>query len=66
LIAHGIPMERLVPKGYGETMPVEIPDDNGQIVKLTPEYIYAITDEKKQDELHQKNRRTAFFVLEEN
>jgi len=66
LIAHGIPMERLVPKGYGETMPVEIPDDNGQIVKLTPEYIYAITDEKKQHELHQKNRRTAFFVLEEN
>lgn len=65
LIAHGIPMERLVPKGYGEKMPAEVPGPGGSIVTLTPEYIYA-QPKNKQDELHQRNRRTAFFVLEEN
>ena len=66
LIDHGIPMNRLVPKGYGETLPAEVPDETGNPVTLTPEYIYAIPDENTQDELHQKNRRTAFFVLEEH
>lgn len=66
LIANGIPMNRLVPKGYGETMPAEIPDDNGKVVTLTPEYIRAIPDEEKREEYHQRNRRTAFFVLEQD
>lgn len=63
LIEHGIPMERLVPKGYGETKPAEIADHNGDKVILTPEYIYALTDKDLQDQYHQRNRRTAFFVL---
>lgn len=66
LVDHGIPRERLVPKGYGETKPAEIPDEEGTIVTLTPEYIYSIPGKPKQDELHQRNRRTAFFVLEQN
>ncbi len=65
LIENGIPMERLVAKGYGETMPAEVPDANGNPVMLTPEYIYSLTDEDLQEEYHQRNRRTAFFVLEQ-
>jgi outer membrane protein OmpA-like peptidoglycan-associated protein len=65
LIANGIPMDRLVPKGYGESMPAEVTDESGNMVTFTPEYIYAQPREK-QDELHQRNRRTAFFVLEQN
>lgn len=66
LISQGIPMERLVAKGYGETMPAEIKDENGETVTLTPDYIYSLEDKDKQEEYHQRNRRTAFFVLEEN
>lgn len=66
LIANGIPMERLVAKGYGESMPAEITDENGNILILTPEYIYSLSDKDKQEEYHQRNRRTAFFVLEQN
>lgn len=63
LIENGIPMSRLIPKGYGETMPAEIPSNEGEIVTLTPEYIYSLTDKELQEEYHQRNRRTAFFVL---
>ncbi|MBD3637097.1 MAG: OmpA family protein [Crocinitomicaceae bacterium] len=66
LIQHGIPMERLVPKGYGESMPAEVPDKNGNVVTLTPEYIKSLSDEELIEEYHQRNRRTAFFVLEEH
>jgi outer membrane protein OmpA-like peptidoglycan-associated protein len=66
LISQGIPQERLVAKGYGETMPAEIKDETGQTVTLTPDYIYSLSDKDKQEEYHQRNRRTAFFVLEEN
>lgn len=66
LIEHGIPMDRLVPKGYGETKPAEVPDLEGNPVILTPEYIYSLTDKDLQEQYHQRNRRTAFFVLEEN
>jgi OOP family OmpA-OmpF porin len=66
LVENGIPRERLVPKGYGETLPAEVPDEEGNMVKLTPEYIYGLPDKNKQEEYHQRNRRTAFFVLEQN
>jgi OmpA-OmpF porin, OOP family len=66
LISKGIPAERLVAKGYGESTPAEVPDENGRIVTLTPEYIYGLPDKNKQEEYHQRNRRTAFFVLEQN
>ena len=66
LVKNGIPRERLQPKGYGETKPAEIPGDDGEMIILTPEYIYSLPDKNKQEEYHQRNRRTAFFVLEQN
>lgn len=66
LISQGIPAERLVAKGYGETMPAEIKDPAGKVVTLTPTYIYSLEDKALQEEYHQRNRRTAFFVLEQN
>lgn len=66
LVDHGIPRERLVPKGYGETMPAEVPDASGNIVTLTPEYIETLAGQDAKETAHQRNRRTAFFVLEQN
>ncbi|MBK9191570.1 MAG: OmpA family protein [Crocinitomicaceae bacterium] len=66
LVDHGIPRERLVAKGYGETMPAEVPDASGNIVTLTPEYIEALPGQDAKETAHQRNRRTAFFVLEQN
>ncbi|OIQ37417.1 MAG: hypothetical protein BM555_00895 [Crocinitomix sp. MedPE-SWsnd] len=66
LVDHGIPRERLVPKGYGETKPAEIKHTDDSMVFLTPEFIYGLTNEDLQEEYHQRNRRTAFFVLEQN
>ncbi|MBK7128374.1 MAG: OmpA family protein [Crocinitomicaceae bacterium] len=66
LVDHGIPRERLMPKGYGETMPAEVPGPDGTIVTLTPAYIEALPDENSRETAHQRNRRTAFFVLEQN
>lgn len=65
LIAHDIPMDRLVPKGYGETMPAEVPDEDGNINVMTEEYIANLTTRDERKEAHQRNRRTAFFVLEQ-
>ena len=66
LVDHGIPRERLVPKGYGETKPAEVKHTDGNMVNLTPEFIYGLSDEELQETYHQRNRRTAFFVLEQN
>ncbi|MFT5819506.1 MAG: OOP family OmpA-OmpF porin [Crocinitomix sp.] len=65
LIEHDIPMERLVPKGYGETKPAEITDDEGNTEAMTIAYIANIKSKDKRKEAHQRNRRTAFFVLEQ-
>lgn len=65
LIAHDIPMERLVPKGYGETKPAEITDDEGNTNAMTIEYIANLPSKDLREEAHQRNRRTAFFVLEQ-
>jgi hypothetical protein len=37
--------------------------ENGKDVELTPKFIYSRTDKEKQEEYHQRNRRTAFKVL---
>lgn len=66
LTEHGIPIERLIPKGYGETLPAEVPDADGNIVSLTEQYIKDLPTKDEREEAHQRNRRTAFFVLEQN
>ncbi|MGV6861163.1 MAG: OmpA family protein [Putridiphycobacter sp.] len=63
LVAHGISKDRLVSKGYGESEPAEVPNENGELVVLTPEYIKSLPTEEQQEEAHQRNRRTAFKVL---
>lgn len=56
LISKGIPKERLVPQGYGESEPL-----------FTCEEIetYKKSDRAKFEEMHQRNRRTAFRVMKQ-
>lgn len=63
LIANGIDPARLESNGYGETEPAEVPDENGEIVTLTADYIAGLATAEAKDIAHQKNRRTAFKVL---
>lgn len=73
LISKGLPEKRLVSKGFGETTPTHLVDENkdpvldgtGARIYLTEEYINSMPTTKKKEELHQKNRRTAFRVLGE-
>ncbi len=70
LISKGIPTDRLVPKGYGETQPKTVDRrdheaypflQEGQV--LTEEFINTIEDEDLQEVAHFLNRRTEFKVL---
>ena len=69
LIAHGIPSDRLTPKGYGEGKPKKIKRKvaekypflkEGDI--LTEEFIAKLPEEQ-QEQCNQLNRRTEFIVL---
>lgn len=62
---YGIAKDRLVAKGYGETEPAEVELENGEKVVLTEEYIKSkLQTYNEREEAHQRNRRTAFKVLE--
>lgn len=70
LIANGIPADRLISKGYGETMPktADLRDHEaypfiavGQL--LTEQYINSIEDEDLRELAHFLNRRIEFKVL---
>lgn len=66
LIENGIDAERLVAKGFGETVPRKIPFDvsfmkAGDII--TDAYIAKLKTEEQKEEAHQMNRRTEFRVL---
>ncbi len=73
LISKGIPADRLVAKGYGESDPNILKDEkkepvldkNGKNVILSEKFIVAEKDKVKQDDYHQRNRRTAFKVVGE-
>jgi outer membrane protein OmpA-like peptidoglycan-associated protein len=73
LISKGISKDRLIPKGYGEKDPAYLLDQdgdpvigaNGEKIQLTEEYINSLNGNAKQNEMHQKNRRTAFKVVGE-
>lgn len=70
LIAHGIPADRLTPKGYGEYRPKivtrKIAELNPFLAEgdtLTEAFILRIEDEEKQEICNALNRRTEFKVL---
>ena len=73
LISKGIPSARLIPRGYGETQPAFVLDENkdpildseGNKIQITEAYIAQAPTRKKRLELHQRNRRTAFKVVGE-
>jgi len=73
LVSKGISRERLFPIGYGETQPAYLMDANkkaildasGNRIRLTEEYIMAQASKEKQAQLHQRNRRTSFKVVNE-
>lgn len=46
-------------------MPAEITDENGVVTALTIEHIASLKTKAEREEAHQRNRRTAFFVLEQ-
>ena len=73
LISKGIPKERLIARGFGESDPailldenkMPVLDENGERIKLTEKYIDSRHNNALEEKLHQKNRRTAFKVVGE-
>ena len=70
LIEKGIARDRLVSKGYGESVPKIVDkQDNEQYpflpvgTKLTESYINSLKDDDQQEMAHYLNRRTEFKVL---
>ncbi len=70
LIAHGIAVDRLTPKGYGKESPRKVKKKltekypwlkEGDV--LTEEFIKQLKDPKQQEICNQLNRRTEFSVL---
>lgn len=59
----GVDSERLISKGYGETAPVEALNSEGEVVPYTIEYIESLLTWSEKVEAHQRNRRTAFKVI---
>lgn len=63
IVNGGIEKERLISKGYGETTPVEALNAEGELVVYSMDYINSLKTKKAKDEAYQKNRRTAFKVI---
>lgn len=66
LVSKGIPAERMVPKGYAASRPLEFTDAEGNKIVLSQKYIDKVSKGKSKEEyeaLMQKNRRTVFTVL---
>jgi peptidoglycan-associated lipoprotein len=70
LVTKGIELERLTPKGYGESSPKVV--DADMVAKypflragtpLTEQYINSLTTDEQKELAHQENRRTEFKVL---
>lgn len=56
LLSKGIPKDKVIANGYGETRPIVLQADIDKMVDKSPEFEAA----------HQKNRRTAFRVIGES
>lgn len=61
LVSKGIPKERLVAKGYGETQPRTLKD--GTVLECDYINSFKKSDPDKFDRLHTLNRRTTFSIL---
>lgn len=67
LISKGIDPKRLMSEGFGETVPMELKDDKGNVTAtLTCDYINAMKKPEEKEAAHQRNRRTAFVVIKED
>lgn len=63
----GIPADRIVAKGMGETEPLEVKKADGSVdFVLNEKYINALKTEEEKEAAHQKNRRTDFKVLRDD
>jgi peptidoglycan-associated lipoprotein len=70
LISKGIARDRLIAKGYGESVPKVVDKKDNDLypflpqeTKLTESYINSLKDEDQQEMAHFLNRRTEFRVL---
>lgn len=71
LISKGLDPKRIKPKGYGESQPNYLMDSlgkpiigaDGERIYFTPEFIQGQKSDKKMEEYHQRNRRTAFKII---
>ena len=74
LLSKGVPKDRLTSKGYGESEPNFLKDEDkqaaldaeGNRIMLTEAYINSIESKDEQEVLHQYNRRTSFKVVGED
>ena len=74
LLSKGVPKDRLTSKGYGESEPNFLKDEDkqaaldaeGNRIMLTEAYINSIESKDEQEVLHQYNRRTSFKVVDED
>ncbi len=74
LLSKGVPKDRLTSKGYGESEPNFLKDEDkqaaldaeGNRIILTEAYINSIESKDEQEVLHQYNRRTSFKVVGED
>jgi peptidoglycan-associated lipoprotein len=62
LISKGVSGDRITPKGYGESRPLEY-TVNGKKIVLTEKYINSFKTVEEREALHQQNRRVVFSVL---
>lgn len=63
----GVPADRIVAKGMGETEPLAVKKADGSVdFVLDQKYIDALKTKEEQEAAHQKNRRTDFKVLRDD
>lgn len=65
LISKGIPADRMVAKGLGETSPYKVEKD-GKTVVYDEAFIASLPTKEEKEAAHQANRRTVFSILRDD